>query len=140
MTFEQWRQDLYVACRELLRVKAFTGTAVATLAVGIAGVTVMFALIEGVLLRPLPVREQDRLLVAWKELRSSGFAHYPFRVAEIDSISKEGRLFESAAGVDYNGAQRGSSSTRARRRMCKAPPSRGISSEWSVSSLFWDAR
>jgi hypothetical protein len=65
----------------------------------------MFALIEGVLLRPLPVQEQDRLLVAWKELRSAGFAHYPFRVAEIDSISKEGHLFESAAGVDYNGAQ-----------------------------------
>jgi hypothetical protein len=39
----------------------------------------MFALIEGVLLRPLPVREQDRLLVAWKELRSSGFAHDPPR-------------------------------------------------------------
>jgi putative ABC transport system permease protein len=105
MTFEQWRQDLYVACRGLLRVKAFTGTAVATLAVGIAGVTVMFALIEGVLLRPLPVQEQDRLLVAWKELRSSGFAHYPFRVAELDTISKESRLLESAAGVDYNGAQ-----------------------------------
>lgn len=29
MTFEQWRQDLYLACRGLLRVKAFTGTAVA---------------------------------------------------------------------------------------------------------------
>jgi hypothetical protein len=57
--------------------------------VGIAGVTVMFALIEGVLLRPLPVQAQDRLLVAWKELRSAGFAHYPFRVAEIDRISKQ---------------------------------------------------
>ena len=76
-----------------------------TLALGIAGASVMFALVEGVLLRPLPVHEQDRLLVAWKELRSAGFAHYPFRIAEIDSISKEGRLFESAAGVDYNGAQ-----------------------------------
>jgi hypothetical protein len=105
MTFEQWRQDLYLACRGLLRVKAFTGTAVATLAVGIAGVTVMFALIEGVLLRPLPVQEQDRLLVAWKELRSAGFAHYPFRAAEIDVLSKESQLLDSAAGVDYNGAR-----------------------------------
>ena len=104
MTFEQWRQDLYFACRGLLRVKAFTGTAVATLAVGIAGVTVMFALIEGVSLRPLPVQEQDRLLVAWKELRSAGFAHYPFRAAEIVALRRESQLLVSAAGVDYNGA------------------------------------
>ena len=104
MTLEQWRQDLSFACRGLLRVKAFTGTAVATLAVGIAGVTVMFALIEGVLLRPLPVQEQDRLLVAWKELRSAGFAHYPFRAAEIDVLNRESQLLDSAAGVDYNGA------------------------------------
>ena len=105
MTFEQWRQDLQLAWRGLRRAKGFTGTAVFTLTLGIAGASVMFALVEGVLLRPLPVHDQDRLLVAWKELRSAGFAHYPFRVAEIDRISKEGHLFESAAGIDYNGAQ-----------------------------------
>jgi hypothetical protein len=89
----------------LRQAMGFTGTAVFTLTLGIAGASVMFALIEGVLLRPLPVHEQDRLLVAWKELRSAGFAHYPFRMVEIDTLSNEGRLFESAAGVDYNGAQ-----------------------------------
>ena len=105
MTFEQWRQDLQLAWRGLRRAKGFTGTAVFTLTLGIAGASVMFALVEGVLVRPLPVHDQDRLLVAWKELRSAGFAHYPFRVAEIDRISKESHLFESTAGVDYNGAQ-----------------------------------
>ena len=105
MTFEQWRQDLQLAWRGLRRAKGFTATAVLTLAIGIAGASVMFALIEGVLLRPLPVREQARLLVAWKEQRASGFAHYPFRMTEIDTLSKDGVLFESTAGVDYNGAQ-----------------------------------
>ena len=99
------RQDLQLAWRGLRRSKGFTATAVLTLAMGIAGVSVMFALIEGVLLRPLPVREQHRLLVAWKEHRSAGFAHYPFRMTEIDTLSKDGLLFESTAGVDYNGAQ-----------------------------------
>jgi hypothetical protein len=56
-------------------------------------------------LRLLPVREQHRLLVAWKEHRSSGFGHYPFRTNEIDTLSKEGVLFDGIAGVDYNGAQ-----------------------------------
>ena len=53
-------QHLRLACRGLWRAKTFTGTAVLTLAFGIAGATVMFALIQGVLLRPLPVRDQDQ--------------------------------------------------------------------------------
>lgn len=61
----------------------------------------MFALIQGVLLRPLPVREQDRLLVAWTELPSTGAAHWPFRAPDIDVISKESRVLESVAGVSY---------------------------------------
>lgn len=106
MIIEQWRQDLRLACRRLRRAKAFTGAAVLTLAVGIAGTTVMFALIEGVLLRPLPVHEQDRLLVAWKELPSSGFAHYPFGDAEIEAVGEASQLLESVAGVTSNGVSR----------------------------------
>jgi hypothetical protein len=105
LTFENWRQDVQLAWRGLRRARGFTATAVLTLAMGIADASVMFALIEGVLLRPLPVHERHRLLVAWKELRSAGFAHYPFRLIEIDTLGKEGALFESTAGVDYNGAQ-----------------------------------
>ena len=66
MFLESLNQDLRLACRGLWRAKSFTGAAVLTLALGIAGTTVMFALIQGVLLRPLPVHEQDRLIVAWK--------------------------------------------------------------------------
>jgi hypothetical protein len=61
--------DLLIALRSLWRVKAFSAAAAVTLAIGVCGTTVMFALIEGVLLRPLPVREQDRLIIAWKEVR-----------------------------------------------------------------------
>ena len=59
---ERTIQDVRYAGRLLWRAKAFTTAAVLTLALGIAGTTVMFALIQGVLLRPLPVREQDRLI------------------------------------------------------------------------------
>src|SRR6186713_3344165 len=97
-------QDLRLAYRSLWQAKTFTGTAALTLAVGIAGTTVMFALIQGVLLRPLPVRDQDQLLVAWTELRSSGFSHWPFFLRDVDVIAKESRLFQDVAGVGYNGA------------------------------------
>jgi predicted permease len=101
MMFDQWGHDLRLAWRGLLRAKGFTGAAVLTLAVGSAGTTAMFALIQGVLLRPLPVRQQDRLVVAWKDLGSTGAAHWPFRAPQIDVISRESRVLESVAGISY---------------------------------------
>ena len=80
-------RDLRNAVRSILRSPGFSGTAVLTLALGIAGTTVMFALIQGVLLRPLPVHEQDRLIVAWKEVRTSGSAQYPFGNTEIEAVA-----------------------------------------------------
>ena len=99
-------QDFRLAYRSLWRAKTFTGTAALTLALGIAGATVMFALIQGVLLRPLPVRDQDRLIIAWKELRSSGSAGYPFGNTEIEAVSGASQLLENAAGVTRNGVGR----------------------------------
>ena len=106
MILDSLYQDLRLACRGLRRAKAFTVAAVLTLALGIAGTTVMFALIQGVLLRPLPVLEQDRLLVAWKEVRTSGSAHYPFGSTEIESVAEASQLLETAAGVGRHGAGR----------------------------------
>ena len=101
MSFDHWRHDLGLAWRGLRRARGFTGVAVLTLAVGIGGTTAMFALVEGVLLRPLPVPRQGRLIVAWKALPAAGAAHWPFRAPEIDVISKESRILESVAGVSY---------------------------------------
>ena len=100
-----WR-DIRLACRSLWRARAFTGTAVSTLAVGIAGTTVMFALVRGVILRPLPVHDQDGVIVAWKELRTSGSARYPFGDSEIEAVAASSRLIARAAGVTRNGAGR----------------------------------
>ena len=66
----------------------------------------MFALIQGVLLRPLPVRAQDQLIIAWKELRTSGFAHYPFGNTEIEAVGEASQLLEKSAGVTRNGVGR----------------------------------
>jgi predicted permease len=77
-----------------------------TLALGIAGTTVMFTLIQGVLFRPLPVREQERLIVAWKTVPTSGSAAYPFGDREIEAVAEASQLLESAAGVTRNGVGR----------------------------------
>jgi predicted permease len=106
MIFESLTQDFRFASRGLWRAKAFTGAAVLTLALGVAGTTVMFALIQGVLLRPLPVHQQDRLIVAWKETRTSGSVRYPFGHTEIESLADTSQLLEMAAGVTRNGVGR----------------------------------
>ena len=101
MRFEPWWQDLRLAWVGLRRARAFTTAAVLTLAVGTGGTTAMFALIQGVLLRPLPVPEQDRLILAWKALPAARSARWPFRAPDIDVIRRESRVLESVAGISY---------------------------------------
>src|SRR5262245_4905851 len=55
--------DLRFAGRLLMRRPAFSSIAILTLAVGIAATTAMFSVVYGVLLRPLPYRDADRLVM-----------------------------------------------------------------------------
>ena len=60
------------------------------------------ALIQGVLLRPLPVPDQDRLVVAWKALPSAG-AQWPLGRAELDATARASRTLAAVGGVSYYG-------------------------------------
>lgn len=54
--------ELRYAVRTLLRAPGFTGASVTTLALGLAAALSVFTLVYGVLLRPLPYAEPDRLV------------------------------------------------------------------------------
>jgi putative ABC transport system permease protein len=56
-------RDLKIAVRHLLKSPGFAVTAVLMLALGIGATTAIFSIVEGVLLRPLPFPEPDRLMV-----------------------------------------------------------------------------
>ena len=105
-TLEFVLQDLRYAARSLWHAKAFSTAAVLTLALGVGASTLVFALVNGVLLRPLPVHEQDRLIVAWRQGLTSNVAQNPFGNIEIEAVARESRLLESVAGVTRNGVAR----------------------------------
>lgn len=100
----KWADGLRQAVRGMGRAKTFYATAVVTLAIGMAGATVMFTLIRGILLRPLPVPDEDRLVVSWRVPPSGPAIHVPYRSTDIEDIARESRAFEGVAGVGYNGA------------------------------------
>jgi putative ABC transport system permease protein len=54
--------DLRQAFRLLLKAPGFTSLVVAVLAIGIGATTVIFSIVDGVLLRPLPFADADRLI------------------------------------------------------------------------------
>lgn len=65
------RQDLRDAVRRLRRRRGFAAAVVLTMGLGIAAATVVFSALDGLLLRPLPFQEPDRLVQVMRGNRQS---------------------------------------------------------------------
>jgi putative ABC transport system permease protein len=95
--------DIRHGLRSLRRHRVLTLAAAVTLGLGIGAAVTMAGVVEHVLLRPLPVKEQDRVVVSWGVFQSSGFGHVPMTHATMRALAERTRVFERLAGLDYNG-------------------------------------
>jgi putative ABC transport system permease protein len=87
-------QDLRFAARTLRRNPGFTAAAVATLALGIGINTAMFSIVNSVLLRPLPYRDADRLVLLWTADAHAGLKQSPTGYANVLDWQRQARSFE----------------------------------------------
>jgi putative ABC transport system permease protein len=88
--------DLRFAFRQLRKMPGFTLTVVLTLALGIGATTAIFSLVEGVLLRPLPFHDPDRLVILGDHLAVG--LDTPVLPREIGIYSAATSAFSSMGG------------------------------------------
>ena len=93
-----WMHDVRYAVRQLIRIPSFTVVASLTLALGIGASTLIFSVVDGVLLRPVPVERLDRVVMAWETDRDSGTSHEPGSLPDfLDYRERSTRLGTLAA-------------------------------------------
>ena len=89
-------QVLRIAFRQLRKTPGLTLTVILTLALGIGATTAIFSLVEGVLLRPLPFRDPDRLVALGDHIGSG--RNIPVTAREIGTYSNATSAFSSLGG------------------------------------------
>ena len=89
-------QNFRFAFRQLGKTPGFTLTVVLTLALGIGATTAIFSLVEGILLRPLPFSNPDRLVLLGDHL--GGGQNTPVTAREIGIYSNATSAFSSMGG------------------------------------------
>src|SRR6201999_1392576 len=96
--------DLKLVFRQLRQSPGFTVTAVLMLAFGIGATTAIFSIVEGVLLRPLPFPESDRLMVLADRIQEAdlgGNGEAGVTVPDIRAYTRDTKSFASLGGYKF---------------------------------------
>ena len=95
---DELRQDAAISVRQLRRSPGFAAVAVVTLALGIGATTAVFAVVDAVLLRPLPFAAPGELFLIQRE-RPGGSARVEATYPEYRLLRDETRAFAGLAAM-----------------------------------------
>src|SRR5579885_590310 len=96
-------QDLKFAARSLSRTKGLTITVILTLALGIGANAAIYALVSGVLLRPLVNRDEDRLVYIRQSAPGLGIENTTFSVPALIDLKSSVRTITEFGNFSQNG-------------------------------------
>jgi len=98
-------QEIVHVGRALRKSPGFTLIAILTLALGIGASTAIFSVTNAVLLRPLPYKDPERLVLACSDLRKRNVKDFPMSNADFVDLRKgANHAFEDFAAVRTGGA------------------------------------
>src|SRR5690348_3117833 len=98
---ETLMQDVRYAGRMLRKNPGFTVVAVLTLALGIGANTAMFSVIDAVILRPLPYKDPDRLVLIKERIPMVGPLPITVCAPDVIEFQRENTVFESVAAFRF---------------------------------------
>ena len=90
-------RDLRYGVRTLANNPGFSVVAVAVLAVGIGANIAIFSVANSVLLKPLPYKDPERLVMVYERLEKVEFGLSPFTAFDFTIFERENRLLEDVA-------------------------------------------
>jgi putative ABC transport system permease protein len=95
--------DVKYAIRTLSRTPGFTIIAVAVMALCIGAATSLFTVVRSVLLRPLPFRDPERLVMVYEHFRGGELSYHPVAPADFYDWGSKTHGFEDMAIIRYAG-------------------------------------
>src|SRR2546426_1958147 len=94
--------DLRYPFRQLLKNPGFTTVAVLTLALGIGTNTAIFSFVNAILLRPLPYRDSDLLVVLFENRPANGSFKDAVGAPVLGEWRRQSTVFEGLAARGWN--------------------------------------
>jgi putative ABC transport system permease protein len=91
-------QDLRYGARMLRRNPGFAAVAILTLAIGIGANVMIFSVVNGVLLRPLPFPDSQRIVTVWETDSNRGIVHGTASAAELLDWRDMNHSFQDLSG------------------------------------------
>jgi predicted permease len=102
--FDMLRQDGRFALRTFRHAPMFTAVAVVTIALGIGATAAIFSVVDGLILKPLPYPEADRIVQVWMDNRRLKLAEDIHSIPNLMDLKAQNQTLSHLAPYYQGGA------------------------------------